>query len=139
MATWKKWVIGSFITFFALAGICVALVLDGLDRLADEMCTTTIFHQSASKNGKVKAVLYQVDCGATTGFNRHVSIVSVDADLTKKNPELGHSPFALRGMPEVKIAWISSDRLEIQYPESANVIRAESKSNGVAIEYKRSR
>lgn len=139
MATWKKWIIGSVITFFALAGICVVLVLDGLDRLSDEMCTTTIFHQSASLNGKVKAVLYQVDCGATTGFNRHVSVVSVDTDLTKKNPGLGSSPFALRGMPEVKIAWLGSYRLEIQYPESANVIRAESKSNGVAIEYKRSR
>jgi hypothetical protein len=139
MATWKKWVIGSAVTFFVLAAMLVAAVLDGLDRLSDEMCATTIFDQSASQNGKVKAVLYQVDCGATTGFNRHVSIVSVGADLTKKNPELGPSPFALRGMPEVKLAWLSSGHLEVQYPEGANVLRAESKSNGVAIEYKKSR
>lgn len=139
MASWKKWVLGSAITFLALAGMLVALVLDGLDNLSDEMCATTIFDQSISHSGTLKAVLYQVDCGATTGFNRHVSIVSSDADLTKKNPKLGPSPFALRGMPEVKMAWLSSDHLEVQYSESANVLRAEPNSKGVAIEYKKLR
>lgn len=139
MANWKKWVIRSAVTFVVLVGILVALVLDGLGNLSDEMCSTTVFGQSASPSGKLKAVLYQVDCGATTGFNRHVSIVSSDTDLTKKNPKLGTSSLALRDAPEVKMAWLSSARLEVQYPESANVLRAEPKSEGVAIEYKKSR
>ena len=139
MANWKKWVIRSAVTFVVLVGILAALVLDGLGNLSDEMCATTIFEQSASPSGKLKAVVYQVDCGATTGFNRHVSIVSSDTDLTKKNPKLGTSSLALKDAPEVKMVWLSSNRLEVQYPESTNVLRSEPKSEGVAIEYKKSR
>lgn len=139
MANWKKWLIRSVATFLILLGILFAIVLDGLNDLSDEMCATTIFDQSPSPSGKLTAVLYEIDCGATTGFNRHISIVSVDTDLKKKNPNLGTSPFALRGDPNVKMRWPNSDQLEIQYPESASVIRAEGKSKGVLLDYKRAR
>lgn len=139
--TWRQWVIRIFATLFVLIGFLFVLILDGLsqNRLGDDMCATTIFDRSASPNGKVQAVLYGVDCGATTGFNRHVSIAPLDVDLTKKNPELEKSFFAAQGQPEVTITWLDSERLEVQYPESTNVFRNELKTEGIAIEYKQSR
>jgi hypothetical protein len=137
--TWRQWGIRILATLFVLIGVLFALILDGLNRLGDDMCATTIFDRSASPNGKVQAVLYGIDCGATTGFNRHVSIAPLDVDLTKKNPEFEKSFFGAQGEPRVTMTWLSSGRLEVQYPEGTNIFRNEPKSEGIAIEYKKSR
>lgn len=139
MVTWKKWIIRSVVALLAFAGVVIGLGAIALDRLADNMCATSIFAKEISPDRKTQAVLFQIDCGATTGFNRQVSIVSSNLDLTKKNPDLQTSPFAAHGEPQVKMVWLSADRLEISYPENAKVLRLEPKSKGVAIEYKQSR
>lgn len=139
MATWKKWVIRVFVTLFVLAGILFGLLAIALNGLSDDMCETSIFDRIASPDGRTQAVLFEIDCGATTGFNRQVSIVSSDTDLKEKNPALPKSFFAARGEPEVGLTWLSAERLEVKYPESAETFRIESKSKGVAIEYKKTR
>lgn len=139
MATWKKWIIRIVATLFVLASVFFGLLVIALDRLSDNMCGTTIFDSTASPDGKTQAVLYEIDCGATTGFNRQVSIVSSDTDLKEKNPALPTSFFAARGKPEVGLIWLGTDRLEVQYPESTEAFRIEQKSRGVAIEYKQTR
>jgi hypothetical protein len=78
MATWKKillWLAGGLVVTF---GGCVAF----LNSLPD-MCSTTVFDQISSPNGKLKVVLFQVDCGATSDFNSHVAIVGSSVDTSK--------------------------------------------------------
>jgi hypothetical protein len=139
MATWKKWIIRTVATFVILACVLLSFLVIALDRLADNMCGTSIFDSIASPDGKTRAVLFEIDCGATTGFNRQVSIVSSGTDLKKDNPVLPRSFFAARGKPEVRLIWLGKDRLEVQYPESIETFRIEQKSKGVAIEYKQTR
>jgi len=141
MATWKKvvlWIIGTLLVIF---GGCAAL----LERLGADMCATTVIDQLPSPSGKLKAVVFQIDCGATTGFNSHVSIVPADTDTSKKNslPQSffavdgnhGQAPAGKGGGPEVLISWKGDDHLEIQHHNLVRVIRTESKSKGVAIDY----
>jgi hypothetical protein len=141
MLTWKKltlWVAGTLIVI--VVG-CAAL----LDHLFDDMCATTVIDQFASPSNKLKAVLFQIDCGATTGFNTQVSIVPGSTVAMQKNslPKSffaaggyhGQAPSGESGAPEVRVFWKSDDRLEIQHHAVNRIIRAEKYSSGVAIEY----
>ncbi len=139
MAIWKKWVIRVFVSLFVLAGVLFGLLSIALNRLSDDLCETSIFNRVTSPDGRTQAVIFEIDCGATTGFNRQVSIVSSDTDLKEKNPALPKSFFAARGEPEIDLTWLSTERLEVKYPKSAEAFRMESKSKGVAVEYKQTR
>jgi hypothetical protein len=141
MATWKKvtlWIAGTLLVMF---GGCAAL----LNRLGSDMCGTTVIDQVPSTSGKLKAVVFQIDCGATTDFNSHVSIVAADAD-TSKTGSLGQSFFAADGNsgqapagkgggPEVRLSWKDDRHLEIQHDAHVRLIRTEPKSSGVTIGY----
>ncbi|MBK7674704.1 MAG: hypothetical protein IPJ27_07990 [Candidatus Accumulibacter sp.] len=140
MATWKKvtlWIVGTVLVMF---GGCAAL----LHRVSADMCATTVIDQLPSPNGKLKAVVFQIDCGATADFNSHVSIVTADTDTSKKDAlpksffaadgNRGQAP-AGKGGPEVRLSWKDGNHLEIQHHHRVRLIRAETISNGVTIGY----
>ena len=141
MASWKKvtlWIVGPLLVMF---GGCAAL----LHRFSADMCATTVIDQFPSPSGKLKAVVFQIDCGATTDFNSHVSIVPADADTSKKDSlpqsffaadgNRGKAPSGKGGGPEVRLSWKNDRQLEIQHHDHVRLIRGESKSNGVTIDY----
>jgi hypothetical protein len=130
----------------ALIGIPVLVFTFLVSGFASGMCGTFVLDEFASPNGKLKAVLHQIDCGATTGFNSHVSIVEGSANTSQKDTipksffvaEINGAatPSGKGGGPEVRLQWQADNRLEIQHHNLARVIRAENKSQGVAIEYR---
>ena len=132
------WVLGTLIVSFVG---CAVL----LDHLFADMCATTVIDQVASPNGKLKAVLFQVDCGATTDFNSHVAIIPSNIDSSQKDslPQSffaadgnhGRAPAGKGGGPEVQLRWQTDNRLEIQHHNLVRIIRAETKSEDVAIQY----
>lgn len=125
----------------AVFGGCALLVYS----LPDDMCATTTIDQIPSPGGTLKAVVFQIDCGATTDFNSHVAIVAADTDLSKQDslPQSffaadgnhGLAPSGREGGPEVLIAWKDERHLEVQHHALVRLIRAEKKSNGVSINY----
>jgi hypothetical protein len=142
MATWKKIVLGLFTLAIATFGGCIVL----LDHLFSDMCATTIIDQVASPSGKLKAVIFQFDCGATSDFNSHVAIVPGNKDTTEKDAlpssffaadrDHGRAPEGKEHGPEVRLSWLSDSRMEIQHHELARIIRAEKSSKGVAVDYR---
>lgn len=141
MATWKKVILWLFGTLILIFGGCAVL----LDHLFADMCPTTIIDQVASSNGKIKAVLFQIDCGATTDFNSHVAIVPSNTDTSQKNSlpksffaadgNHGRAPAGNGGGPEVRLRWQADNLLELQHHNLVRVIRADAKSEGVTIDY----
>jgi hypothetical protein len=142
MATWKKVLLGLLVaSIVTLAGF-IAL----LNYLFSDMCATTVIDQIASPSGKLKAVLFQNDCGATTDFNSHVAIVPGDKDVSQKDSlpnsffaadgNHGRAPAGKGGGPEVRINWVSDTRLEIQHYDLVRIIRADASSKGVQINYR---
>lgn len=142
MATWKKVVLGLLTVAIVTIGSCVAL----LDYWFSDMCAATIIDQVASTNGKLKAVIFQIDCGATSDFNSQVTIVPGDRDVSGKDAlprsffaaerDHGRAPEGKEHGPEVRLNWLSDRSLEIQHHELARIIRAEKTSNGVVIDYR---
>lgn len=112
-----------------------ALVLSLLPSI---MCTTTVFDVITSPSRQLQAILFEIDCGATTSFNRQVSIEStiLKIDRTRKNISLPTSFFAAKGDREIRLRWLSANHLEIQYPEGTVLYREDRESNGVEIDYK---
>lgn len=109
------------------------------------MCGTYVSDEVPSPNKKLKAVVFQIDCGATTGFNTHVAIGAGNLD-TKNTDNIpysffladlnsGRAPSGKDGGPEVRLQWRSDSQLVLQHHNLARVVRASSESEGVAIEY----
>lgn len=47
------------------------------------VCSTNQIASYPSLNNKNKAVVYQFDCGATTGYSTHVAILPIEEELEK--------------------------------------------------------
>lgn len=78
MLLWIKLVIG-------LAAVLLLLVITAIGGLyflgqsSSDMCGVNLLRETPSPNGKLKAVLFQIDCGATNGFNSHMAIMTSNA------------------------------------------------------------
>lgn len=84
------------------------------------MCGTEIFTEVYSPDNAYKAVVYERNCGATTGFTTNVSILPVADEL----PNRVGNVLQLDGHPDwtlVRPAWIDSDSLFITYDERYEV------------------
>jgi hypothetical protein len=140
MATWKKillWVAGALTVTF----VGITTLLNSLP----DLCSTTIFKQVLSPNGKQKAVLFQVDCGATTDFNSHLVIVDSSFDTSRPNSlpksffvvdsNHGRAPAGITGGPDVRFDWLSDSLLEVKYHQFSRMIRFEERAEGVEIRY----
>ena len=139
MALWKKVVLSIFIALFVVIVGGIAAVA----WLFRDLCATTVLDQIESPNRKVKAVLFQIDCGATTGFNSQVAIVPTGVNALAKDslPESifavdGNAPAGKGGGPEVKLHWVTDERLAIEYHALSHRIRAEPTWQAVQIEYR---
>lgn len=147
MVFWKKISLGVLATFTLLLAAGIAGVV-WLGQSTSDMCADTLIGESPSPNGKLKAVLFQIDCGATTGFNSHVTIMPSNSSLSNESQGVfenrsffaadtngGKTPAGKDGGPEVRLRWGSDTVLEIDYHDLARVIRAEKTSKGVSIGY----
>jgi hypothetical protein len=67
-------VLGGAIVASLGAVVLAAFVLPSALALAARalLCETTTFDEAVSPNGRYRAAVVQVDCGAATGFNRQV-------------------------------------------------------------------
>ncbi len=113
-----------------------------------DLCAETLISKSPSPNKKLKAIVHQIDCGATTGFNSHVSIIPITSSLVKESKKFfknksffvadtdhGKAPAKKGQGPEIKLYWQSNTNIDIKHHINARVIRAEKSSNGVTVEY----
>ncbi len=98
------------------------------------LCDTTVLRELPSPSARFKAVLLSRDCGATTGFNRHVQV------LRATEAPGDDSPFVIddnRGKStlDVEMRWESNDLLVVHHDAQARVFRAEHSARGVAMRY----
>jgi hypothetical protein len=141
MAKWKRVLLWIFGFLVVTLGGCLA----ALNYFVSGMCATTVFDQILSPNKKLKAVIYQIDCGATTDFNTHVAIVraSFDTSDAQSLPKgafvadrnHGRAPAGATRGPEVLLSWESDNTLSLQHHQFARVFRSEERQGGVTIKY----
>ena len=87
-----------------------------------------------SPKGRVTAVVYVRDCGATTDFSTCVDLISTKIGPEKNDP---NTFFAVKGRHSVEIMWTSPDTLAIKYPQVKEeyIYRKQTKVHDILIEY----
>ena len=96
-------------------------------------CETTIDREVKSPYGDRAAVVFQIDCGATTPFNTQISIVPEPAGAfsAKRYPAF----FVVRGRHDLGIEWLAGDLIKIVVPPHATVYRKIDASDGIKVIY----
>jgi hypothetical protein len=100
--------------------------------LTSSSCRNEVLSEVRSPNGKLKAVVFSRDCGATTAFSTQVSILpaseSAGTDggtVFVSDTDHGAAASGPGGGPAVKVDWSSSDTLVVSHQVAARIFRAE--------------
>ena len=96
-------------------------------------CSNRLVQSFPSPDGTLKAVVYERNCGSTTGINRQVAILrgkDVFPTVAAMN-----SFFASLGDPKIEIVWKSTNSITINYELGFNIIRSELSDKLVQVEY----
>src|SRR5215510_5330484 len=85
-------------------------------------CGNKILRTLYSPAKRLKTVVFQRECGATTGFSTQISIISANSDLPDEAGNVfvadtnhGKSPSGPEGGPPVEVEWKGENSLNITY------------------------
>ena len=110
-----------------LAAVFIALIaIAGCNSCENEISQTVI-----SPSGNLKAVVFNRNCGATTGFNTQVSIISATGTL----PDAGGNTLILDGSVPLQVQWRSESTLHLAGLGSAEVFKQDHSVAGVSVSY----
>ncbi len=87
-------------------------------------CENQVFTEVVSPNKIHKAVLFQRDCGATTGFSSQVSLLNADSTLANESGNI----MVVDGHPDnnaITLTWSSNDELVISQARFSKQYKAE--------------
>jgi hypothetical protein len=83
-------------------------------------CGNEVVATIPSSSGKAKAVVFNRNCGATTGFNTQVGVLAADAE-----PSGAGNTLILDGTVPLRIHWLSESTLSITGIGAARVFKQE--------------
>jgi hypothetical protein len=124
--------------------ICTATLLAALFFLASgcsDGCNNSLVTRSDSPDGRHSAVMFQRDCGATTGFSTQVSVLATGDDLSgfgnafRADDDQGMAVAGAWGGPWAELKWLSPDHLLVKYAVGSRIFARASQVSGVRISY----
>ena len=96
------------------------------------LCNNDEQFRVPSPDAALEAVIFQRDCGATTGFSTQISIVTKGsvlpnggANLFVADTDHGKAPAASWGGPEVEVDWASKRTIRVVTHRDARVFHKE--------------
>src|SRR5918992_4542304 len=95
-------------------------------------CGNELLKSIASPDGRRKLVIFQRDCGATTGFSTQASLLPAGDGLRGSgnvfiaDTDHGKAPSGPGGGPQLAARWIAKDTLELRYHPRARLFVADS-------------
>ena len=125
-----------------MRNLFLIVAMFGLAGCAD-LCGNQIVSRVNSPDGKLSAVLFQRDCGATTGFSTQISIVPVGQALSgagnvfQADDDHGSATAADWGGPWADLHWISSDQLRVRYDGKSRVFETNAHVSGVDVRFEK--
>ncbi len=106
-----------------------------------EVCVNQTVMRQQSPDAKLDAILFQRDCGATTGFSTQISIVAKGRDelgpgnVFIADADHGNAKIGEWGGPWATMNWNSNTDLRVQYAVGSRVFVQEQEIRGVRIVY----
>ena len=92
-----------------------------------------IFGSIDSPNKSFKAIVFERNAGATTGYNRQVAIIESSKPFGKHDNTKGF--FCIMGEAKVEVVWLSDTNILVRYPLWQQVIRTNSQVGRISIAY----
>jgi hypothetical protein len=93
-------------------------------------CRNEIVSSVASPSRAMSAVVFNRNCGATTGFNTQLSIVRGSAA-----PSGAGNTLILDGTVPLKLRWVSGSELQVTGLGSAKMFKQEQSVGGISVVY----
>ena len=135
----RRALLGSMLILVA-AGLGVWGVLQGA---GSGLCGNDVVSEVPSPGGTHRIVVFQRDCGATTGFSTQVSLLSgrkrlpnEPGNLFRADTDRGRAPSGPGGGPAVQVRWLDEHRVLLVHHPAVRVFHAERKRDGVQVEYR---
>lgn len=106
-----------------------------------DSCATTPVKTLKAPDGLHTAVIFQRDCGATTDFSTHISILKDGYGLSRSgnafvaDADHGAAITGDWGGPWVDIEWVASDHLVVRYAENSRIFEQDNQVSGIRISY----
>jgi hypothetical protein len=104
-----------------------ALALGG----CSDLCGNEVAQTIASPSGKLKAVVFSRNCGATTGVNTQVSILRAEETL----PNDGANTFISNGSVPIVVQWQNDKTIQISGLGDSAPIKQNRTVSGVEVSY----
>ncbi len=138
MKLWAKILLGIVIVVVLIVGY----LFYGFYKFSSGGCKNEIVSEIPSPDKTLKVVIFQRDCGATTGFSTQISMLPISGSLPDADGNIfvadtnhGRARSAVWGGPEAKVKWETSRKLIIEHQIMARVSKAEKQIDGVVVEY----
>ncbi len=106
-----------------------------------DTCSNEVVTRLASPDGEREAVMFQRDCGATTGFSTQISILEAGEQLSgggntfRADDDQGAARTGTWGGSWAEMKWLASDRLLIRFATKSRLFEQDESVLGVAIRY----
>ena len=97
-------------------------------------CDNEIVQEAVSPDGRLRAVLFSRNCGATTGFQTQISIIESSDDL----PDEPANTFITEGHPDytrAELKWLDAGTLVVVTSAPDLAHKAERYVDGVTVDY----
>ena len=125
-------------------GIIIAAGIGVLAYLFSGMCVNEPLAEYMSPGARAKLIVFQRDCGATTGFSTQASLLKPDDRLPSRGGNLfvadtdhGLAPSGPGGGPELRVRWEGPQRLLLQHHAKARVFKADRQHDGIEVLYEK--
>lgn len=105
-------------------------------------CGNDLLAEIVSPDSTKKIVVFQRDCGATTGFSTQASLLDADEKLENEKGNIfeadtnhGAAPSGIGGGPAVTVVWDSGRSVVVVHHPNARLLKAEQEVSGVRFSY----
>ena len=138
----KPSTIKAIVVFATLTAVFVVGFGFFLYRTFANMCGNETLAEFVSPDQAKKIIVFQRNCGATTGFSTQAFLVAINEKLRNQGgnvfaADTNHdaAPSAIRGGPELRVRWEGRNRLLLQHHLKARVFKAERHVDEIEIRY----
>ena len=113
--------------FLILLSFQLVLSISG----CESTCSNQVLQEVPSPDKQLEAVVFQRDCGATTGFSTQVSVIKADEKLQNTKGDVfsadtnhGKVSSGPGGEPAVEVVWKEPHQLQIKHSQNARIFLA---------------
>ena len=106
-----------------------------------DTCENSVAAKVVSPDGQREAVMFQRDCGATTGYSTQISVLdhgetqAGGGNAFRADDNHGVAAVGEWQGPWADMRWAATDRLLIRYASKSRIFEQAAKVNGVEIDY----